>query len=658
MFIKITSHVKFKQGLVKIKDAEEYVPLSAGFDGTDDYLTLGGGLTGAADSSLNLTSIWFKVDDAGGDGNLMVLGQNSTSSYSVVRNAAGKIEINLENSAATVLWNFTSTESYNSTTNTGWHNLLFAVNLGATPTASVFVDNEVLAGTNNTGPITGTIDYTVADWAIGATTAGANKLTGSLSDFYMTNEFLDVTDAAIRLKFIDTSASPVLEPAFLGVDGSKPTGNVPLMFFTGSLAASIANWQVNAGSGGGFTDNGDIFLGPLPIINGGAVTVNFTEGSLFTWGYDGALTDGLMGISTVQTDASSPVQVGALTNWIAVVGGEKHSLAIKADDTLWAWGYGADGELGNNANGIAASRSSPVQVSGAAAWSSVAAGGRFTLAIRTDGTMWSWGDGNLGALGHGFGGAASAHDKSVPVQIGNLTDWSVVRAGPYHSSALKTDGTLWMWGSNAFGELGQGDTTYRSSPVQVGALTDWAVISCGQFRQVAVKTDGTLWSWGQDSYRGNLGHGVVSTDLNSPVQVGTDVNWSSVIANNRHSTLALKTNGKLYGWGYNKFYTRGILGVGDIVNHSAPVQVGSDTDWAKIGMGGHHSIAIRTDGTLWAWGNGYKGALGNEDAGGGDYILKTTSSPTQIGSDANWAVVGTTGGDFSARSIAIRDTNG
>lgn len=636
--ITITSHIKFQQGLVIFKDGFEAI--SASFDGTNDFLTLGAGLTGAADSTKNLTSIWFKVDDAGGDGNLMVLGQSNTSSYSVVRNVAGKIEINLE-SSSTVLWNFTSTESYNSTTNIGWHNLLFAADLGVSPTASVFVDNEVLAGTDNTAPTAGDIDYTVANWAIGASTAGTNKLTGELSEYYMTDEFLDITILANRLKFIDTTGGD-LAPAFLGVNGSKPTGNVPIIFFTGS----IDDWHTNVGFGGGFTENGELVAGSDPIIPR-TTTVNFTEGSLFTWGYDGDANSGLMGISTTQVNQSSPVQVGALTNWVFGTGGTKHSFAIKSDNTLWAWGYGGFGVLGNNANGIAASRSSPVQVPGGATWADASAGERFSLGVKTDGTLWSWGDAAYGVLG--TGGTDNTFDVSIPVQITGASNWASVTAGSSHSSALTTTGELWMWGTNAFGELGQGDTTYRSSPVQVG--TGWAVISCGQFRQVAVKTDGSLWSWGYDGY-GALGLGTVNVAKNSPTQIGALTDWADVVANQNHSTLALKTDGTLWGWGYNAYASAGILGVGDVVNHNSPVQVGADTNWAKIGMTNATGIAIRTDGTLWAWGFGYSGALDNNIS---NYY---TSSPIQIGSDANWAFVARTGSTFAGRNIAIRDTNG
>ena len=258
--ITITNNINLTQGLIIFKDGFE--ALSASFDGITDFLVLGSGLTGApAASALNLTSIWFRVDDAGGDGNRMVLGRSDTASYSVERNASDKIEINLE-SSTTVLWNFTSTESFNSTTNTGWHNLLFVADLN-TLTVSVFLDNGILAGTNNIGPIAGNIDYVVANWSIGGTSSGNLKLTGELSEYYMTNEFLDITQFFVRRKFIDITGGN-LTPTFLGDDGSKPTGNVPIIFLTGI----INNWHINKGTGGGFTENGEILLGTETVIPG------------------------------------------------------------------------------------------------------------------------------------------------------------------------------------------------------------------------------------------------------------------------------------------------------------------------------------------------------------------------------------------------------
>jgi alpha-tubulin suppressor-like RCC1 family protein len=215
------------------------------------------------------------------------------------------------------------------------------------------------------------------------------------------------------------------------------------------------------------------------------------------------------------------VQVGALTDWSKVSMGVQSCIAIKTDGTLWTWGNNSFGQLGQNNTTV---RSSPVQVGALTNWSGVSeapGGNNFSAAIKTDGTLWTWGAGLFGALGQG-----NQADLSSPVQVGALTDWSKVSAGANICAAIKTDGTLWTWGFGNAGRLGLDDTVSRSSPVQVGALTNWSSVatyaSC-----MAIKTDGTLWSWGFNSSYGNLGQNN-ATNLSSPVQVGGSTNWTFI----------------------------------------------------------------------------------------------------------------------------------
>jgi len=155
---------------------------------------------------------------------------------------------------------------------------------------------------------------------------------------------------------------------------------------------------------------------------------------------------------------------------------------------LWMWGANGKGELGD---GSTTTRSSPVQVGSGTGWKEVIAGRYLTLAIDENNGLWSWGSGSNGTLGHG-----NTTDLSTPTQIGSLTNWAQVDSSKNNASqslAVKSDGTLWTWGSNAYGALGLGDTTNRSSPVQVGSLTNWKwVISIG-YAGMELKTDGNLW---------------------------------------------------------------------------------------------------------------------------------------------------------------------
>ena len=254
-----------------------------------------------------------------------------------------------------------------------------------------------------------------------------------------------------------------------------------------------------------------------------------------------------------------------------------------------------------------------------------------TFAIDENNYLWAWGDNRTKPtdnpdVGIYLGTSSSAVQTLTPVKIGTST-WSIVEAGSNHVIAIKTDGTLWSWGLNTKGQLGIGSTTDQREPVQVGSDSNWASISCGTQTSYAIKTDGTLWAWGLNTVN-QLGDGT-TTQRNSPVQIGSDTNWSSVSAGQIHC-MALKTTGTLWGWGTN---TNGRIGDGTTTTRSAPVEVyGSYANWSKVSAGSHSTYAIKTDGTLWAWGTGAGGLLGNDDPGD-SYI------PIQVGSDTNWVDV-------------------
>jgi alpha-tubulin suppressor-like RCC1 family protein len=309
--------------------------------------------------------------------------------------------------------------------------------------------------------------------------------------------------------------------------------------------------------------------------------------------------DGRLGDGT-GIDRSSPVQVGALTSWSKVVSGGSHTLAIKTSGTLWAWGSNGRGRLGD---GTTISRSSPVQVGALTTWFQLAAGAEHTAVIKTDGTLWTWGSNENGQLG--ISGNGGAH-RSSPVQVGSLTNWAQVAAGSNECAAIKTDGTLWSWGNNGNGALGIG-TSYpdsRSSPVQIGALTNWAQVSVDQ-GGLALTTGGELYAWGRNS-TGKVGDGTAA-DKSSPVQIGALTNWSQVSTNTGHSA-ALKTDGTLWVWGGG---STGRLGDGTVVDKSSPIQVGALTNWLQVSAGNYFTASVKTDGTLWTWGFNTDGRLGD-----------------------------------------------
>ena len=199
---------------------------------------------------------------------------------------------------------------------------------------------------------------------------------------------------------------------------------------------------------------------------------------LWSWGRNNV---GQLGLGNITT-YSSPKQVGALVTWAAISEGVSHSLAVKTNGTLWSWGANYQGCLGL---GNITYYSSPKQVGALTAWSKVSGGNAYaSFAIKTDGTMWAWGQGSTGRLGLG-----NTTDYSSPKQIGALTTWSkIVGSGYKFGLAIKTDGTLWSWGSGGSGQLGLGNLISYSSPKQVGALTTWSVTSGGDFFAAGIYT--------------------------------------------------------------------------------------------------------------------------------------------------------------------------
>ena len=342
---------------------------------------------------------------------------------------------------------------------------------------------------------------------------------------------------------------------------------------------------------------------------------------LWAWGYDAY---GQLGDGTTSSRLSPVTTIGG-TTWKQVsCTSYHHAAAIKSDGTLWTWGHNTYGQLGDNTT---SSRSSPVTVAGGGTnWAQVSTGSFFVAAIKTDGTLWTWGQNTYGGLG------VTASRSSPGTVTGGGTNWKQVSAGLYHTAAIKTDGTLWAWGYDAYGQLGDGTTTNKSSPVTVsGGGTNWKQVSCSNgYNTAAIKTDGTLWTWGRDQY-GQLGHNTVSVNTSSPVTVsGGGTNWKQVACGYAY-TAVIKTDGTLWTWGYNN---NGQLGTGTTSYRSSPgTTVGGGTNWKQVSPGLWHTAAIKSDGTLWTWGINDFGQLGNG-------TTSIRSSPVTVaGGGTNWKQV-------------------
>jgi alpha-tubulin suppressor-like RCC1 family protein len=387
---------------------------------------------------------------------------------------------------------------------------------------------------------------------------------------------------------------------FISPEGDLETIFVSDYAIIDQFAKTGSLWLVGRNIYGqlGNNSSGNRYSSPIQTVSGGTnwkqikVTDNGsaaikTDGTLWLWGKNGA---GGLGDNSI-TNKSSPVQtISGGTNWLLVSIAGYFSAAIKTDGTLWLWGLNTYGNLGNNTR---TNVSSPIQtISGGNNWKEVAIGGStHSAAIKTDGTLWLWGRNQYGQLGNN-----STTNVSSPIQtISGGTNWKQVSAGDRNFAAIKTDGTLWIWGDNSFGQLGNntgGTGTNKSSPIQtVSGGTNWKQVSVGGAASVvgAIKTDGTLWLWGAND-TGQLGNNSVSpTKISSPIQtVSGGTNWKQVFCSNNNAA-SIKTDGTLWAWGYNSL--QGQLGDNTRTSRSSPVQtVAGGTNWKQCSITGNGAL--------------------------------------------------------------------
>jgi len=354
--------------------------------------------------------------------------------------------------------------------------------------------------------------------------------------------------------------------------------------------------------------------------------------------YAAGATAGMLGKKTTYTYLSSNTTPDSVSEIPYVLTSEDLVIETPAPTPpgrLFNWGRNDSGQLGRNDTD---NRSSPVQtIAYGIDWKQVKDGFAFSMAIKDNGTLWAWGDNYSGQLGDG-----TTDNKSSPIQIGSDTNWSSISCGDYHTAAIKTDGTLWIWGSNYNYQLGtnNGYSVWESSPVQTSiAGNDWVSVSCGYGHTVALKSNGTMWAWG-NGYYGQLGDD--STNNRSyPIMnnYGEDT-WSKIYAG-YNCTFGIKNDGTLWSFGLND---NGTLGDGTDQNRSSLVQVLGSGIWKQVDAK-QTAIAIKQDGTLWTWGLGNDGQLGNNE-------VVNYSSPIQTVMGGNGWVQCSAGGTLSA---AIRN---
>ncbi|HTE01925.1 MAG TPA: hypothetical protein VK668_21700 [Mucilaginibacter sp.] len=274
--------------------------------------------------------------------------------------------------------------------------------------------------------------------------------------------------------------------------------------------------------------------------------------------------------------------------------GEYCSIILR-DGVLYGWG---DNSYGQSGVGKTQPNDRPIQITTDNDWKYMSAAEYHTIAIKTDGTLWAWGWGNSGELGMGVQNTR----VEFPTRVGRDTNWMSVSCSDGHTVAIKTNGTLWTWGNNADARLGIGPTPNGRCdyPQQLGKDHDWAKALAGDGYTLAIKKDGSLWAWGFN-VQGDLGTPTVYQVQQAPIPIGTDKDWDKLFAGWRnYGSFGIKRNGTLWAWGSNRTYQ---LGLDRLIKSSdRPMQVGTSDGWVSVSNGGGYTVGIKADGSVWHWG--------------------------------------------------------
>jgi alpha-tubulin suppressor-like RCC1 family protein len=306
------------------------------------------------------------------------------------------------------------------------------------------------------------------------------------------------------------------------------------------------------------------------------------DGLLYTWGNN---TDGQLGnsVNGIENSSNVPFPITSLGfSCVDVSCGYKHMAIIKNDGTIWSWGNGEYGQLARGSNTNLSNV--PIQVSGNPLFKKVFCGNDYTFGLSIYDGLFSWGRNDFGQLGDGT--------TTNKTSIGNIVqyDFKTVACGEFHTVGITLSNQLKATGKNDYGQLGRNNLTNSSSFVTIGSDSDWKQVSCNGNYSIAIKTNGTMWSWGSN-YEGQLGVGVGIASTAKPMQVGTDINWKQVSCG-KSCTVAVKTDGSIWSWGLNDNNQLGLGNSFDSIVYT-PTQIGSNYDWKTSSVGDSNFYAIR-----------------------------------------------------------------
>jgi alpha-tubulin suppressor-like RCC1 family protein len=350
------------------------------------------------------------------------------------------------------------------------------------------------------------------------------------------------------------------------------------------------------------------------VFAGQSFTCALVEGQGWCFG---ANVDGALGSGDVQTHLS-PARLATPAGFDEITAGENHTCGLEhGTAAIWCWGYNASGQLGL---GDVTARAVPTRLPMPARAIAVAAGYNHTCAIAADRSLWCWGDNTEGQLGRSD--AQGAPNALSPARVGANADWLGVSGGQGHTCAIEAPGSMWCWGRNTRSETGADPSTIQlRTPTRTGAFVDWKSLDVGQDASCAIRSDGSLWCWGDNQF-GQLGSAPSSMAVVGPAQVGASADWAQ-ISLDTFSACALKIDHSLWCWGRN---VEGQLGLGDTRDRYAPTQVGSLTAWTSMSVGRFHACAGQADGRAWCMGENSSGQLGL-----GDTVRRSAPTWVSIG---------------------------